>query len=102
MVGPVLKLKMQVLTGHGKVHVQVFFSNLLEIGSGQSKSLEISFQTDPLMRTQDIPVEISFDEYNSYVPPAINAKLYVVEASRPKFDYAYQIVDGGTGVELIP
>ena len=48
------------------------------------------------MRTQDIQLEISFDEYNSYVPPSINAKLYVVEGSRPKFDYAYQIVDGGT------
>ena len=79
--------------------VTTFDSQRLEFGQidpGQSKSLEISFQTDPLMRTQDIPVEISFDEYNSYVPPAINAKLYVAEALRPKFDYAYQIVDGGT------
>jgi hypothetical protein len=67
-----------------------------KIDPGESRTLELSFETDELMRTQDIPILIRFGEYNDYTPPEINAKLHIVGKPRPRFDYAYRILDGGT------
>ena len=66
------------------------------IDPGKSVTRVLSFETDGMMQTQDIPVRISFEEYNDWVPPDIDAKLHVVGKPRPKFDYAYRILDGET------
>ncbi|MBD3181107.1 hypothetical protein GF312_02375 [Candidatus Poribacteria bacterium] len=66
------------------------------IDPGESRNLKLSFNTDKMMRTQDIPVTVNFDEYNGYTPSDINAKLHTTEMPRPKFDYAYRLIDSGT------
>ena len=67
-----------------------------KIAPGESSTLQFSFKTDKLMRTRDIPIRLRFSEYNDYVPDDIKATLHVVGKPRPKFDYAYRVVDGGT------
>ena len=67
-----------------------------KIAPGESKTLPFSFETDKLMRTRDISLRLRFSEYNDYVPDDIEAKLHVIGRPRPKFDYAYRVVDGGT------
>jgi carboxyl-terminal processing protease len=107
--GETAKLKVTVRnTGKGELYRfiaktvssnKAFNDRKLEFGKiepEKSRTLELSFEIDELMRTQDIPISIRFEEYNDYVPPDIDAKLHVVEKPRPKFDYAYRILDGGT------
>ena len=71
-----------------------------KIEPGQSRTVPISFKLDKLMRTQEIPIRIRFAEYNGHVPENVDAKLKVIEIPRPKFDYAYRIVDGGTSTSV--
>ena len=108
--GKTAKLKVTVKnTGKGGLYAVIaktessnpaFNNRKLKFGDikpGNSKTLELSFKTDKLMRTRDIPIDITFDEYNDYEPPDIPAKLHIVEKPRPRFDYAYRIIDDNTG-----
>ena len=67
-----------------------------KIEPGESRTFPVSFELDKLMRTQEVPILIQFGEYNGHVPANIEDKLKVIETPRPRFDYAYRIVDGGT------
>ena len=71
-----------------------------KIDPGDSMSVPVTFNIDKLRRTQDIPIHIRFAEYNDYVPRNIESLLRVVENPRPKFDYAYRVVDGGTATSV--
>lgn len=71
-----------------------------KIDPGNSISVPVSFDINKLMRTQEIPISIKFAEYNDHVPEDIISKLKVMEISRPKFDYAYRIIDGGTDTSV--
>ena len=71
-----------------------------KIEPGKSRAIPISFKLDKLMRTQEIPIRIRFGEYNDHVPENIDVKLKVIEILRPKFDYAYRIIDGGTATSV--
>ena len=70
------------------------------IDPSDSISVPVSVKIDKLMRTQEIPVRIKFAEYNGHIPEDIEAKLKIVEVPRPKFDYAYRIIDGGTSTSV--
>ena len=71
-----------------------------KIEPGKSRTVPISFKLDKLMRTQEILIRLQFREYNAHVPEKIEAKLKVAEIPRPKFDYAYRIIDGGTSTSV--
>ncbi len=71
-----------------------------KIDPGNSISVPVSIEINKLMRTQEIPIRIKFAEYNGHIPENIEAKLKVVEVPRPKFDYAYRIIDGGTSTSV--
>ena len=71
-----------------------------KIEPGESRTVPISFKLDKLMRTQEIPIRLQFGEYNRHVPENIDAKLKVIEIPRPKLDYAYRIIDGGTSTSV--
>ena len=71
-----------------------------KIDPGDSISVPVSVKINKLTRTQEIPVRIKFAEYNGHIPENIEAKLKVVEVPRPKFDYAYRIIDGGTSTSV--
>ena len=71
-----------------------------KIAPGDAITVPVSFQIDKLMRTQEIPIYIKFAEHNDHVPVDISAALSVRERLRPKFDYAYRIVDGGTDTSV--
>ena len=67
-----------------------------KIDPGELKTRGLPFIADEMMPTQDVPIHITFDEYNGYVPADIDAKAHIIGKPRPKFDYAYRILDGGT------
>ena len=67
-----------------------------KIDPNSSMTALASFKIDKLMRTQTVPIGIRFAEYNDHIPANIEAELNVLEEPRPKFDYAYRIIDGGT------
>ena len=71
-----------------------------KIDPGDSITVPVSFEIDKLIRTQEIPIYIKFAEYNDHAPVDIRATLNVREKPRPKFDYAYRIVDGGTATSV--
>ena len=71
-----------------------------KIDPGDSITVPVSFEIDKLMQTQEIPIHIKFAEHNDHVPADIRATLSVREKPRPKFDYAYRIVDGGTATSV--
>ncbi len=82
---------------------RIFNNHELKFGKiepEQSLTVPISFQLDKLMRTREIPIHIRFAEYNGHVPENIEANLKVIEIPRPRFDYAYRIVDGGTATSV--
>ena len=67
-----------------------------KIAPGESKTVPVSFKLDTLLRTQEISIGFKFAEYNNYIPESIEARLEVIEIPRPKFEYTYDIIDGGT------
>ena len=67
-----------------------------KIAPGESKTVPVSFKLDTLLRTQEIPIRFKFAEYNNYIPESIETRLEVIEIPRPKFEYTYDIIDGGT------
>ena len=71
-----------------------------KIDPADSISVTVAFDIDKLKRTQDIPIQIRFAEYNDHVPGNVESVLRVVESPRPKFDYAYRVVDGGTATSV--
>ena len=71
-----------------------------KIEPGESRTALVSFELDKLMRTQEFPIGIRFGEYNDHVPENIAVKLNVFEVPRPRFDYAYHIIDGGTDTSV--
>ena len=71
-----------------------------KIDPNSSITALVSFEIDKLMRTQAVPIGIKFAEYNGHIPANIETELNVLEKPRPKFDYAYRIIDGGTATSV--
>ena len=79
--------------------LSIFDQQRLEFGRippNGSHTLSFNFPTNPEATSQEVAVLIQFEEYNDYTPDAIMTRLYIVEEERPRFEYAYRIVDGGT------
>lgn len=91
------------LTARTTSKIPVFNNRELKFGKidpGESITVPTSFKIDKLMRNQAVPISIRFAEYNDHIPANIEAKLNVLERPRPKFDYAYRIIDGGTDTSV--
>lgn len=76
------------------------FNKKLEFGKiapGESRTLVQRFKTSPRMRTQALPVELHFGEYNGYEPDKEKTLLHIVGPPPPKFVYQYAFVDDGSG-----
>lgn len=76
------------------------FNKAVEFGKiapGESRTLMQRFETSPRMRTQTLPIELHFGEYNGYEPNNEKTQLHIVGASPPKFDYPHSFVDDGSG-----
>ena len=79
--------------------LSMFDQKRLEFGRippNQSRTLTFTFETNSEAISQEVPILVRFEEHNDYVPDAINTKLYLRAEDRPKFDFSYRVVDGGT------
>ena len=82
------------------VNTDAAFNKKLEFGKiapGESRTLVQRFKTSPRMRTQALPVELHFGEYNGYEPDKKKPLLHIVGPPPPKFVYQYAFIDNGSG-----
>ena len=68
-----------------------------KIPAGQSKSEKLKVSIPKDMTTEEIPLDIHFEEYNGFVPAPLKALITLSGPPRPRLAYNYQILDNGTG-----
>jgi WD40 repeat protein/uncharacterized caspase-like protein/uncharacterized protein YgiM (DUF1202 family) len=68
-----------------------------KIPAGQSKSETLKVDIPKDMTTEEIPLDIHFEEYNGFVPDPLKALITLSGPPRPRLAYNYQILDNGTG-----
>ena len=108
--GEPLKLELNVTnTGKGPLYRfsgrsqsqdSIFDGHLFYLGkieAGESKSDTITFTVPPNHQNEEVPVKISFEEYNGFIPGPLQAVVTLTHSSRPRFAYNYQIVDDDSG-----
>jgi uncharacterized protein YgiM (DUF1202 family) len=72
----------------------LYFGKIL---AGQSKSEILKVNIPKDMTTEEIPLDIQFEEYNGFVPDPLKALITLSGPPRPRLAYNYQILDNGTG-----
>jgi|GEM_PF-1002584 len=72
----------------------LYFGKILA-GQSKSETLKVSIPKD--MTTEEIPLDIQFEEYNGFVPDSLKALITLSGPPRPRLAYNYQILDNGTG-----
>ena len=71
--------------------------NLGKIEAGQSKSDTLTLTIPPDYDHEEIPLEISFEEYNNFTPDPHKAVISLTQSNHPRLAYNYQILDDGSG-----
>ena len=74
---------------------QVFYFGKIEAAERKSDSLTLTIPAD--YKTSEIPLEISFEEYNGFVPSPVKAVITLTHSDRPRFAYNYKVFDDGSG-----
>ncbi|MCG3158745.1 MAG: hypothetical protein DKINENOH_05389 [bacterium] len=68
-----------------------------EISPNQEKSRSIKMKIPTTFAGGDLPVEIHFQEQNSYEPEPLRYSFDIEELPKPNLEYTYQVIDDGTG-----
>ena len=68
-----------------------------KIEAGRSTSETVTLTVPPDHKKEEIPLEISFEEYNGFIPNPLHAVVTLTHSNRPRLAYNYQIVDDGSG-----
>jgi len=81
--------KDSVFDGH------LFYLGKIEAGQSKSDTLTVTVPFDH--KKEEIPLKISFEEYNGFIPHPLQAVVTLTHSNRPRLAYNYQIVDDGSG-----
>ena len=81
--------KNAVFDGH------LFYFGKIEAGRSQSDTVILTVPPDH--KKEEVPLEISFEEYNGFIPNPLHAVVTLTHSNRPRLAYNYQIVDDGSG-----
>ena len=73
----------------------LFYLGKIEAGQSQSDTLTVKIPSDH--KKEEIPLKISFEEYNGFIPNPLQAVVTLTHSNRPRLAYNYQIVDDGSG-----
>jgi len=73
----------------------LFYLGKIEAGQSLSDTLTVKVPSD--YKIGNIPLEISFEEYNGFIPNPLQAVVTLTHYNRPRLAYNYQIVDDGSG-----
>jgi hypothetical protein len=64
---------------------------------GEKEELIIEVPISHIEKTQKVPFEIVFSEYNNFMPDPIQTAIYIEELPLPQFVYSYQTIDDMSG-----
>jgi len=93
--GPLYRFLAKTSSSNPLLHGRTFYFGKIPAGQSRSETLKVSIPKD--MTTEEIPVDIQFEEYNGFVPDPLKALITLSGPPRPRLAYNYQILDNGTG-----
>lgn len=93
--GPLYRFLAKTSSSHPLLDGQTFYFGKILAGQSKSEILKVNIPKD--MTTEEIPLDIHFEEYNGFVPDPLKALITLSGPPRPRLAYNYQILDNGTG-----
>lgn len=93
--GPLYRFLAKTSSSHPLLDGRTFYFGKILAGQSKSEILKVSIPKD--MTTEEIPLDIRFEEYNGFVPDPLKALITLSGPPRPRLAYNYQILDNGTG-----
>lgn len=68
-----------------------------KIQAGQSQTETVTIQIPHDHPIQEVPIQITFEEYNGFKPDPLKALVVLTGGPRPRFAYNYKVMDDGSG-----
>ncbi len=93
--GPLYRLQGKTKSADAAFDGQLFYFG--KIDSGQTINDNVTIQVPRDRGDAQIPVEIVFEEYNGFTPDSLKAIVNLKGSPRPRFAYAYRVMDDGSG-----
>jgi uncharacterized protein YgiM (DUF1202 family) len=93
--GPLYRFLAKTSSSHPLLDGRTFYFGKILAGQSKSEILKVNIPKD--MTTEEIPLDIQFEEYNGFVPDPLKALITLSGPPRPRLAYNYQILDNGTG-----
>lgn len=93
--GPLYRFLARTSSSHPLLDGRTFYFGKILAGQSKSEILKVNIPKD--MTTEEIPLDIQFEEYNGFVPDPLKALITLSGPPRPRLAYNYQILDNGTG-----
>jgi len=93
--GPLYRFLAKTSSSNPLLDGRTFYFGKIMAGQSKSETLKVNIPKD--MTTEEIPLDIHFEEYNGFVPDPLKALITLSGPPRPRLAYNYQILDNGTG-----
>jgi uncharacterized caspase-like protein/uncharacterized protein YgiM (DUF1202 family) len=93
--GPLYRFLAKTRSSNPLLDGQTLYFGKIPAGQSKSETLKVNIPSD--MTTEEIPLDIHFEEYNGFVPDPLKALITLSGPPRPRLAYNYQILDDGTG-----
>ncbi|MDH5698824.1 MAG: SH3 domain-containing protein, partial [Nitrospirota bacterium] len=93
--GPLYRFLAKTRSSNPLFDGRTFYFGKIPAGQSKSETLKVTIPKD--MTTEEIPLDIHFEEYNGFVPDPLKALITLSGPPRPRLAYNYQILDNGTG-----
>ncbi|MGD9850898.1 MAG: caspase family protein [Nitrospirales bacterium] len=93
--GPLYRFLAKTTSSNPLLDGRTFYFGKIQAGQSKSEILKINIPKD--ITTEEIPLDIHFEEYNGFVPDPLKALITLSGPPRPRLAYNYQILDNGTG-----
>ena len=93
--GPLYRFLAKTRSSNPLLDGQTLYFGKIPAGQSKSETLKVNIPSD--LTTEEIPLDIHFEEYNGFVPDPLKALITLSGPPRPRLAYNYQILDDGTG-----
>jgi WD40 repeat protein len=93
--GPLYRFQATTHSANPLFDGQLLYFGKIAAGKRMSESVTIAIPED--FSSSETGIEISFSEFNGFIPRPLHAALTISGAQRPRFAYNYQILDDGSG-----
>lgn len=93
--GPLYRFQATTKSPHPLFDGHLLYFGKIEAGQRKSESVTIDVPED--FSSSETGVDVSFKEFNGFVPDPLHAALSISGSQRPRFAYNYQILDDGSG-----